>query len=224
MAGRSARPRDFPHDTYVPRTITISPGIGEVGKIDRLRAQVQPGRSTRNANEYNDVHRDLDALHAPRLPGALRRGGRSASSARATAASTTSGQGRRRPAGAPARPLLHPRRRRPASRSARASASTRELRRFSPRDPGEPLDGVGQYLYPVASDDPQDRRYRGDHGLEMPKLPTPPLPKQAQPRPKRPGKTDGPQDARSKHAEDGGDRKRSTGSTSARRCRASGAG
>ena len=23
-----------------------------------------------------------------------------------------------------------------------------ELRRFSPRDPGEPLDGVGQYLYP----------------------------------------------------------------------------
>jgi hypothetical protein len=24
----------------------------------------------------------------------------------------------------------------------------RELRRFSPRDPGEPLDGIGQYLYP----------------------------------------------------------------------------
>ena len=23
-----------------------------------------------------------------------------------------------------------------------------ELRRFSPRDPGEPLDGIGQYLYP----------------------------------------------------------------------------
>jgi len=23
-----------------------------------------------------------------------------------------------------------------------------ELRRFSPRDPGEPLDGLGQYLYP----------------------------------------------------------------------------
>ena len=27
-------------------------------------------------------------------------------------------------------------------------ASTRELERFSPRDPGEPLDGIGQYLYP----------------------------------------------------------------------------
>ena len=24
----------------------------------------------------------------------------------------------------------------------------RELHRFSPRDPGEPLDGIGQYLYP----------------------------------------------------------------------------
>ena len=23
-----------------------------------------------------------------------------------------------------------------------------ELQRFSPRDPGEPLDGIGQYLYP----------------------------------------------------------------------------
>ncbi|MGZ4185314.1 MAG: hypothetical protein ACXVUE_13000 [Solirubrobacteraceae bacterium] len=23
-----------------------------------------------------------------------------------------------------------------------------ELRRFSPRDPGEPLDGIGQFLYP----------------------------------------------------------------------------
>ena len=34
------------------------------------------------------------------------------------------------------------------SSSDRATRSTRELRRFSPRDPGEPLDGIGQYLYP----------------------------------------------------------------------------
>jgi hypothetical protein len=26
------------------------------------------------------------------------------------------------------------------------------LRRFSPRDPGEPLDGIGQYLYPARFD------------------------------------------------------------------------
>ena len=35
-----------------------------------------------------------------------------------------------------------------AVRSARATRSTSELKRFSPRDPAEPLDGIGQYLYP----------------------------------------------------------------------------
>jgi menaquinol-cytochrome c reductase iron-sulfur subunit len=29
-----------------------------------------------------------------------------------------------------------------------------ELQRFSPRDPGEPLDGIGQYLYPARFDTP----------------------------------------------------------------------
>jgi hypothetical protein len=27
-----------------------------------------------------------------------------------------------------------------------------ELHRFSPRDPGEPVDGIGQYLYPARFD------------------------------------------------------------------------
>jgi menaquinol-cytochrome c reductase iron-sulfur subunit len=27
-----------------------------------------------------------------------------------------------------------------------------ELHRFSPRDPGQPLDGIGQYLYPARFD------------------------------------------------------------------------
>ncbi len=29
-----------------------------------------------------------------------------------------------------------------------------ELQRFHPRDPGEPLDGIGQYLYPSRPDTP----------------------------------------------------------------------
>jgi len=29
-----------------------------------------------------------------------------------------------------------------------------ELRRFSPRDPGEPLDGIGQFLYPARPSTP----------------------------------------------------------------------
>jgi Rieske Fe-S protein len=31
----------------------------------------------------------------------------------------------------------------------------RELRRFAPRDPGEPLDGIGQYLYPARPTTPK---------------------------------------------------------------------
>jgi nitrite reductase/ring-hydroxylating ferredoxin subunit len=30
-----------------------------------------------------------------------------------------------------------------------------QLRRFSPRDPGQPLDGIGQYLYPARFTEPQ---------------------------------------------------------------------
>ena len=66
----------------------------------------------------------------------------------------------------PRRRLRLPAARSPAARRcARSTASTRasrngqvqvgprsrvnsELQRFSPRDPGEPLDGIGQYLYP----------------------------------------------------------------------------
>jgi hypothetical protein len=29
-----------------------------------------------------------------------------------------------------------------------------ELQRFSPRDPGEPIDGIGQYLYPSRFSEP----------------------------------------------------------------------
>ena len=53
----------------------------------------------------------------------------------------------RRPARPAARPLLHARRGRPRQVGPRYSVN-RELRRFSPRDPGEPLDGIGQYAYP----------------------------------------------------------------------------
>ena len=57
------------------------------------------------------------------------------------------GQGRGRPAGAPARPLLHAGRT-AASRSATASRVNSKLERFPPRDPSNHLDGLWQYLYP----------------------------------------------------------------------------
>lgn len=36
-----------------------------------------------------------------------------------------------------------------------------ELRRFAPRDPGEPLDGIGQFLYPAGRPHPQLHRAQG---------------------------------------------------------------
>ena len=180
----SARPTTSPTTPTSRGRSRSSPGIGEVGKTTVYVRKRNPEIDTEPRDEYNAVHRDLDALHAPRLPGALRRGRRSASSARATAASTTSA------AWSPA-----------ARRCARSTASTRacengqvevgprfsvnsELERFSPRDPGEPLDGIGQYLYPSRPDGAQDRREPD----AMPKLPAPPLPARAQAAAQAPGR------------------------------------
>ena len=53
------------------------------------------------------------------------------------------------PAAAPARPLLHaPERTTGLVQVGPRYSVNSELRAFSPRDPGEPLDGIGQYLYP----------------------------------------------------------------------------
>ena len=147
----SARSTSSPTTPTSRRSSRSSPASARPARATVVRAQAQPADRHRAAGPVQPVRRDLDALHAPRLPRPLRRGRRAASSARATAASTTSAAGRRRAAGAPARPLLHARRATARSRSARATASTASSSRFSPRDPGEPLDGIGQYLYPSRS-------------------------------------------------------------------------
>ena len=91
------------------------------------------------------------------------------------------GQGRRRPAGAPARPLLHARAQAARSRSGRATRSTPSssasrataIRRRT-------LDGIGQYLYPGALLDAQDGLGDAEAAAATP-------PAAALPRPKRPG-------------------------------------
>ena len=115
---------------------------------DDLHPQARPEDRHRQARPVQPVHRDLHALHAPRLPGALRGGRRALHLPVPRRRLRLHRQGRRRPAGAPARPLLHRACATARSRSARATRSTEELKRFSPRDPAEPLDGIGQYLYP----------------------------------------------------------------------------
>ena len=88
------------------------------------------------------------ALHAPRLPGQLRAGGAALHLPVPRRRLRLRRQGRRA-ARRCARWTASTRAWRPAaSTSGRASRSTASCERFSPRDPGEPLDGIGQYLYP----------------------------------------------------------------------------
>ena len=49
-----------------------------------------------------------------------------------------------------------------------------ELQRFSPRDPGEPIDGIGQFLYPSR---PSVRKLEGSAMPRLPKPPSPPSPR-----------------------------------------------
>ena len=59
-----------------------------------------------------------------------------------------------------------------------------ELHRFSPRDPGQPLDGIGQYLYPARFDTSSGP---AGHPVVDAQAPRTPAPQVLKPLPKRPG-------------------------------------
>jgi menaquinol-cytochrome c reductase iron-sulfur subunit len=138
---------DFPDSTYVPRTVTLTPGIGEVGKstvyIRKHNAAIDPAPKDQYDN-YLAISTKCMHLGCPvRYIEASQRfvcpchGG------------VYDFQGKRS-GGPPVRPLDRFYTRQVNGRlqiGPRYSVNS-ELRRFSPRDPGEPLDGIGQYLYP----------------------------------------------------------------------------
>ena len=93
------------------------------------------------------LRRDLHPLRPPRLPGALRPGVQKFVCPCHGGVYDFQGKVARRPAGAPARPLLHARARGQVELGDRFSLNS-ELERFSPRDPSNHLDGLWQYLYP----------------------------------------------------------------------------
>ena len=145
--------RRLPRQQLHPGGHHAHPGDRRGRQVDRVRAQAQRRDRHRPLRPPHAVHRDLDALRASRLPGALGR--------RRRALHLPLSRRRLRPARAA---------RRRTAACARSTASPRawpaigcelysgrfsvnsELQRFSPRDPGEPLDGIGQYLYPSRPD------------------------------------------------------------------------
>jgi Rieske Fe-S protein len=143
------KPSDFPDDTYVVKTLTIVPGIGETGKtIAYVRAR-NPAIDTEPEDKYNHfVALSSRCMHlgcpVRFTPAAARficpcHGGVYDFRGMVTG-------------GPPVRPLDRFYTRLNSSTGLveigpRYSVNS-ELHRFSPRDPGEPLDGIGQYLYP----------------------------------------------------------------------------
>jgi Rieske Fe-S protein len=140
-------PNDFPNDNYVPKVITVTPEIGDVGKTTVYVRARNPLLDTTPVNQYNRfiaISSRCAHLGCPVrwTPAAERficpcHGG------------VYDLQGART-GGPPVRPLD-----RFATRlmngmvqiGPRYSVNS-ELKAFSPRDPGEPLDGIGQYVFP----------------------------------------------------------------------------
>ncbi len=142
-------PSDFPEDTYVVKVITIVPEIGEAGKTIAYMRKRNPAIDTEPEFEYNHyIALSSRCMHLGcpvRYVAAAERficpchGG--VYDFRGLVAG-----------GPPVRPLDRFYTRLDPTTGLvevgpRYSVNS-QLRRFSPRDPGEPLDGIGQYLYP----------------------------------------------------------------------------
>ncbi|HEY8583140.1 MAG TPA: Rieske 2Fe-2S domain-containing protein [Capillimicrobium sp.] len=140
-------PEDFSDETYVPKVITETPGIGEVGKTTVYVRQHNEALDGPQRDEYDGyVALSTRCMHLGcpvRFSPAAERficpchGG------------VYDFQGKV-DGGPPVRPLdrFYTRIRNGQVEIGPRFSVNSELRRFSPRDPGEPLDGIGQYVYP----------------------------------------------------------------------------
>jgi Rieske Fe-S protein len=138
---------DFPDDTYIPKIITVAQGIGETGKSTvyvRQHNEQIDGPMKDEYDSYIALSTRCMHLGCPvRFVAAAERficpchGGVYDFVGRVDG-------------GPPVRPLdrFYTRVVDGRVQVGRRFSVNDELERFSPRDPGQPLDGVGQYLYP----------------------------------------------------------------------------
>jgi Rieske Fe-S protein len=138
---------DFGPDTYVPRTIQIEAGIGDVGKSTVFVRRYNPAVDTEERDEYNEYIAISSACMHLGCPVNFVQSAQRFICPCHGGVYDFVGQVA---GGPPVRPLdrFYTRVENGTVQIGPRFSVNSELRRFSPRDPGEPLDGVGQYLYP----------------------------------------------------------------------------
>jgi quinol---cytochrome c reductase iron-sulfur subunit, bacillus type len=138
---------EFPDDTYVPKTFSIVQGIGHAGRSTVYIRKRNAALDTEPADEYNQyiaISTRCMHLGCPvRFVDAAQRFICPCHGGVYDVVGRVDG-------GPPVRPLdrFYTRIRGDRLQIGPRFSVNQELERFSPRDPGEPLDGIGQYLYP----------------------------------------------------------------------------
>jgi len=143
-------PDDFPDDNYVPKTITIADGIGQTGKTTVYVRKRDPKVDTEplpkgfESEQFVAISSRCMHLGCPvRYTEAAQRFICPCHGGVYNFRGEVDG-------GPPVRPLdrFYTRLNNGEVEIGPRFSVNSELERFSPRDPGEPLDGIGQYLYP----------------------------------------------------------------------------
>src|SRR6476661_504123 len=140
-------PREFPEDTYIPKVITIVAGIGQAGKTTTYVRKRNPQVDTDTPDQYNRyiaISTRCMHLGCPvRYVSAAQRFICPCHGGVYDFEGLVAG-------GPPVRPLdrFYTRIRNGQLEIGPRYSVNSQLRRFSPRDPAQPLDGIGQYLYP----------------------------------------------------------------------------
>jgi quinol---cytochrome c reductase iron-sulfur subunit, bacillus type len=140
-------PDEFPRDTYIPKVITIVQGIGQAGKSTTYVRKRNPQVDTDKPDQYNQfiaISTRCMHLGCPvRYVSAAQRFICPCHGGVYDFEGLVAG-------GPPVRPLdrFYTRIRNGQVEIGPRYSVNSQLRRFSPRDPAQPLDGIGQYLYP----------------------------------------------------------------------------
>ena len=140
-------PEDFPETTYVPKVITIVAGIGQAGKTTTYVRK----RNAKIDTDKPDVFNQFIAISTRCMHlGCPVRFVEAAARFICPCHGGVYGFTGKVDGGPPVRPLdrFYTRVRNGQVEVGPRYSVNNELKRFSPRDPAEPLDGIGQYLYP----------------------------------------------------------------------------